>query len=126
MSRLTKQVVGFSLGDRTDGLREALWNVVPEDYRDKPVSTDGWEVYAHFFAPEQHHPCEKGSGLTSIVEGLNTKWRQRQSGLVRRSCGVHLRILDDVFERWLLLLDSHNLQCERQWRKLQEDTSATP
>ena len=74
----------------------------------------------------QHHPCDKGTGLTSIVEGLNTKWRQRQSGLVRRSCGVHPRIGADLFERFRLLVDEHNRQSARQWQCRQdEDAAAT-
>jgi hypothetical protein len=53
--------------------------------------------------------------LTNRVEGLNTKWRQRQSGLVRRSCGVHRGIEEDLFERFLLLLEGHNWECARRW-----------
>nr|WP_309698088.1 hypothetical protein [Armatimonas sp.] len=55
-----------------------LWGDVPGDYRDKPVYTDKWGAYERFFPSWQHHS-----------EGWNTKWRQRQSGLVRESCGVH-------------------------------------
>jgi IS1 family transposase len=115
VSRLTRQVLGFVLGDHTDPMLELAWSDVPLDYRDKPVYTDHWGAYQRFFPGSQHHSCDKGSGLTSIVEGLNTKWRQRQSGFVRRSCGVHPHIEDDVFERFLLLVDSHNQQCERRW-----------
>lgn len=117
VSRRTRQVLGLAIGDHTDDLLAAVWSVVPPDYRDKPIYTDHWGAYAPFFPSEQQTSCDKGSGLTSIVEGLNTKWRQRQSGMVRRSCGVHINLLDDVFERFLLLLDSHNLQCERRWLK---------
>jgi IS1 family transposase len=126
VSRLTRQVLGFALGDHTDGLLEAAWSVVPDAYRDKPVCTDQWGAYARFFSEAQHTACDKGSGLTSIVEGLNTKWRQRQSGLVRRSCGVHINITDDIFERFLLMLDSHNQHCEQQWRKNLLITASTP
>ena len=124
ISRLSRQVLGFALGDRTDGSLEAAWGCVPSDYRDKPVCTDAWSAYQRFFADTQHTVCDKGSGLTSIVEGLNTKWRQRQSGMVRRSCGVHINITDDIFERFLLLLDSHNVRCERRWvRKMANDAT---
>lgn len=125
ISRLTRQVLGFALGDHSDGLLEAAWRGVPTDYRDQPVCTDHWDAYARFFADTQHTACDKGSGLTSIVEGLNTKWRQRQSGMVRRSCGVHVNIADDIFERFLLLLDSHNVRCEQKWRRKQTEISTT-
>lgn len=117
VSRLTRQVLSFAIGDHTTPLLEVAWKCVPADYRTKPVCTDHWGAYAEFFAATQHTACDKGSGLTSIVEGLNTKWRQRQSGMVRRSCGVHPHITDDIFERFLLLLDSHNQQCEQRWKR---------
>lgn len=119
VSRQVGQVLGLGLGDRSDALLQQTWATVPLDYRDKPVYTDHWSAYARFFAESQHHACDKGSGLTSLVEGLNTKWRQRQSGLVRRSCGVHPRIKDDVHERFLLLVESHNQACARRWNSQQ-------
>ena len=82
-----------------------------------PIYTDHWGAYSCLLPAGQHHPCDKGTGLTSIVESLNTKWRQRQSGLVRRACGVHPRIEDDLFERFRLLVDEHNRQSARQWQR---------
>jgi IS1 family transposase len=119
VSRLTRQVLGFVLGDHTDPMLGLAWSDVPPDYHDKPVYTDHWGAYARFFPAAQHQACDKGSGLTSIVEALNTKWRQRQSSMVRRSCGVHPKIEADMFERFLLLVDSHNRQGEWHWRRQQ-------
>ncbi|WP_394796443.1 hypothetical protein [Armatimonas sp.] len=83
VSRLVGQVLGFVFGDRTDSMLPILWGDVPGDYRDKPVYTDKWGAYERFFPSWQRHS-----------EGWNTKWRQRQSGLVPR-----LKILrgDSVF-----------------------------
>ncbi len=53
-------------------------------------------------------PAEKGSGETSLVESLNTKWRQRPSGLARRCCGVSRRVETDLIERFFLLVEQHN------------------
>ena len=113
--RLVGQIVGFVIGDRTDSILKLVWSDVPADYRDKPVFTDHPSAGARFFPEAQHHPCDKGTGLTNRVEGLNTKWRQRQSGLVRRCCGVHRKIADDLFERFLLLMDGHNRDCAKRW-----------
>ena len=93
------------------------WSDVPQDYRDKPVCTDHWGAYKRFFSSSQHEACDKGSGKTSHSEGWNTKWRQRQSGLVRRSCGVSTRIEDDLVERFLLLVEGHNRERERRWNR---------
>jgi len=126
VSRLVGQIVGFVIGDRTDPMLKLVWSDVPKDYRDKPVFTDHLGAYARFFPEGQHHPCDKGTGLTNHVEGLNTKWRQRQSGLVRRSCGVHRGIEDDLFERFLLLLEGHNRECAKRWlRQQNQPTLAT-
>ncbi len=125
VSRLVGQIVGFVIGDRTDPMLKLVWSDVPEDYRDKPVFTDHLGAYARFFPEAQHHPCDKGTGLTNRVEGLNTKWRQRQSGLVRRSCGTHRGIEEDLFERFLLLVEGHNRECAKRWSRQQNRTTLT-
>ena len=116
--RKTRMVLGFVLSDRSDAsflrLRDevahggAVMQEVPPAYWGLKSFSDGWEAYAKFLPADLHEVCTKGSGKTSIVEGLNTKWRQRQSGLVRRSCGVCWRILDDMWERFLILVNQHN------------------
>ena len=119
VSRLVGQVLGCVIGDRSDAMLSIVWADVGSAYRDKPVFTDGLGAYSRFFTANQHTVCDKGSGLTSKVEALNTKWRQRQSGLVRRSCGVHPKIEDDLVERFFILVERHNEECERRWKKWQ-------
>jgi IS1 family transposase len=104
-------------GNRTDAMLEDAWSDVPQEWRSRHVYTDGWDAYSRFFPCGQHSVCAKGSGLTSRIEGWNTKWRQRQSGLVRRSCGVSHRIIDDIYERFLILVTQHNQQQKRQWEQ---------
>ncbi len=118
ISRNTAQVLGFAFGKRDRSTLALCWSDVPADYRDKPVFTDDFSVYPAFFRQEQHQLCQKGSGGTSLVESLNTKWRQRQSGLVRRSCGAARRIETDLIERFFLLIEQHNHHSlQRQSRK---------
>jgi len=121
VSRHTRQVLGLALGDRSDETLARAWAQVPPDYRGKPVYTDHWGAYGRLLPEGQHHPCDKGSGLTSIVEGLNTKWRQRQSGLARRACGVHPRMAVDLSERFGLLVGEHNRQSARRWQRRQDE-----
>jgi len=123
VSRQTRQVLGCALGDRTDETLARAWAQVPTQYQGRPVYTDHWGAYARLLPAGQHRSCDKGSGLTSIVEGLNTKWRQRQSGLVRRSCGVHPRIATDLSERFGLLVDEHNRQSARRYQSRQKGTA---
>lgn len=125
VSRLVGQVLGCVIGDRSDAMLAIVWADVGGTYRDKPVFTDGLGAYGRFFDVDQHTVCDKGSGLTSKVESLNTKWRQRQSGLVRRSCGVHPRIEDDLVERFFILVERHNEECAKQWKRRQLEKLTT-
>jgi IS1 family transposase len=117
-------VFGFAFGRRHRATLALCWSDVPMDYQDKLIVTDGYGAYTSFFAPDQHCAIDKGDkegagkiGQTSIVESLNTKWRQRQSGLVRRSCGVSRRIETDLVERFFLLVEQHNLVRQRLWER---------
>ncbi len=130
-----KQVLGFALGDRSEETLEWMWQGkemprrhfldVPGNYCPLPVKTDGLKVYQSFFVETDHEVCDKGSGKTSIVEALNTKWRQRQSRLVRRSCGVWIGIEQDIVERFMILLEAHNRQCINQWLRKQTKQQPT-
>lgn len=98
-------VLGFVLADRSDGAFDRLRNKeIPPAYWELPSCSDGSEACRKILSSKVHTICNKGSGKTSIVEALNTKWRQRQSGLVWKSCGVSWRILDDIVERFLILV----------------------
>ena len=122
-SRRVRQVLGFAFGQRDRATLSLFWSDVPADYQDKPVVTDGYPTYQGFFGPGQHQAMDKGAGeigQTSVVESLNTKWRQRQSGLARRSCGVSRRIETDLVERFFLLVEQHNLACQRRWEREQK------
>lgn len=96
VSRLVGHVLGFALGNRSVEMLEWFWEDIPEDYCDVPICTDRLATYQQFFEGTDHEVCDKGRGKTSIVEGMNTKWRQRQSGLVRRSYGVWQGIEDGI------------------------------
>ena len=117
VSRFVGQVTGFALGDRSKTTLERMWADVPEAYRTVPVCTDHLAAYQQFFPAAQHEHCDKRSGKTSIVEAMNTKWRQRQSGLVRRSCGVYKGIETDMTERFMILLEQHNQERITKWKR---------
>ena len=120
VARKTRIVLGFVLSDRGDAAFKKLRSEeIPPSYWDLPSCSDAWEAYRKMLSAEVHTICDKGSGKTSIVEALNTKWRQRQSGLVRKSCGVSWRIFDDIFERFLILVNQHNQQCIQKWNQKQ-------
>ncbi len=120
ISRLTRQVIGFTVGDRSTQSLVRLWFLTPADRRSKLVYSDFYEAYAKWFA-RQHRPCDKGSGKTSIVEGLNNKWRNRVSGLVRKT--VCVRYMDDFQRRLWLVIEGHNqLRLKQIERMLKSST----
>ncbi len=116
ISRLTHQVIGFFIGDRSFVTLWKFWFSLPSDYRRKLVYTDFYEAYAKLFATWQHRPSGKGSGQTSLVEGLNNKWRNRVSGLVRKT--VCVRSLEDLERRLWIVIETHNQLCLRNVEKL--------
>jgi hypothetical protein len=71
-----------------------IWFSLPGDYLKRLVYTDFYEAHTKLFRPRQHRPCGKGNGHTSLVEGLNNKWRNRVFGVVRKN--VCVRYLEDL------------------------------
>jgi insertion element IS1 protein InsB len=121
VSRLTRQVLAFVVGDRSRQRLRRLWSRVPPAYRRQLVYTDEYEVYASFFRPWQPRPSPKGSGRTSVAEGLHNTWRNRLAGLVRST--VCMRDEADLVRRLRLVFDPHHRLCRRRiaqlgWHKL--------
>lgn len=116
VSRLTHQVLAWKVGDRSEKTLQKLWWQVPTAYRRKLVYTDFYETYAKCFASWQHRPCDKGSGKTSVIEGLNNKWRNRVPGLVRKT--VCVQHLDDLENRLWMVTAKHNLDQIKYLEKL--------
>ncbi len=85
-------------------------------YRRKLVYTDFYEAYGKLFQAWQHRPSDKGSGQTSVVEGLNNKWRNRVPGLVRKT--VYVQSLQDLENRLWMVIHQHNLLCLKRIEKI--------
>ena len=128
ISRKVGQVLGFSVGDRSDAELAWMWTDVKESYQSVPVCTDGWGAYQRFFAAreQEHAVCPKGSGGTSRSEASNTRWRQRQSGLARKSCGVSRHIALDIAERFMILAEQHNQQSVRKYHQSNQSPNRCP
>jgi IS1 family transposase len=112
ISRLTRQVLAFSVGDRSWQSLRTWGSCVPPAYRRQLVYTEAAEVDAAFFRPWQHRPSPEGSGRTSVAEGLHRTWRNRLAGLVRRTVGT--RCEGDLVRRLRRVFDQHNHLCRRR------------
>ena len=114
LSFQTRQVVAMVVGDRSAKTCRKLWERLPEAYRRLRTYTDFYAAYQKVIPREQHHRCEKGSGLTNAVERFNLTLRQRLGRMVRktlsfsRSWAMHLLCLR-------LFLDTYNRYCLRRF-----------
>jgi IS1 family transposase len=85
LSRRTRQVVAFVIGDRSRATCQKLWGKIPEAYRTAHCYTDFWEAYKQVIPEAQHTACGKDSGETAHVERWNNTLRQRLGRFVRKS-----------------------------------------
>lgn len=85
LCRRTRQIVGWTLGDRrlqgACDLRAAL----APGYRNRATRSDFWEAYATAFPARTHRSCGKEAGETCHVERWFGTLRARTSRLVRRA-----------------------------------------
>jgi insertion element IS1 protein InsB len=116
VSRLTRQVLAYVLGDRSRRSGRRLWQQIPAAYRRIDVIVVGVHQFAAVLRPWQHRPSPKGSGRTSVIEGLNNKWRNRIAGLVRKTVCVQSMV--DLERRLQVVFAEHNRQCQQRVEKL--------
>jgi len=77
------KVICFHIGGRGKASARALWNKLPQVYKDRcTFSTDDWEAYAAIIPASQH---VVGKAHTHNIEGIFTTFRARISRLVRKS-----------------------------------------
>jgi len=80
----TKQVIAFSVGDRSKRSARKLWKAIPEVYKQKAIFyTDQYAGYPGIIPATQHQAISKQFRKTNHIERLNCTLRQRISRLVR-------------------------------------------
>ena len=85
LSRKTRRIVAFVIGDRSEKTCRRLWNKLPADYKKLQSYSDFWDAYQKVFPEETHHSVGKETGQTAHVERWNNTIRQRLSRLVRKT-----------------------------------------
>jgi IS1 family transposase len=85
LSRRTRQVVAFVIGDRSRSTCRKLWEKIAEAYRSAHCYTDFWEAYKQVIPDEQHTAFGKESGERAHVERWDNTLRQRLGRFVRKS-----------------------------------------
>ncbi len=85
MCRRTRQVVAYTIGDRSKVTCRKLWKAIPQAYRRAQCYSDFWKAYQAVIPAEQHTAVGIRSGQTAHVERLNNTLRQRMGRLVRQT-----------------------------------------
>jgi insertion element IS1 protein InsB len=85
LSRRTRQVVAFAIGDRSTATCRKLWDAIPHGYRTGHCSTDFWEAYSNVLPKRRHTAVGKDTGETAHVERWNNTLRQRLARFVRKT-----------------------------------------
>ena len=85
ISRRTRQIVGWVVGDRSNQTFKRLLRKVPAGYLKARSYSDQWKAYRMLLAKSNHRMTGKGEGETSHMERWNSTLRQRMSRFVRKS-----------------------------------------
>ena len=85
LCRRTRQIVAWTLGDRSQQSASDLRASLPRDYRRRATRSDPWEAYAAAFPKRTHRCCAKREGQTCHVERWFGTRRARLSRLVRKA-----------------------------------------
>ena len=83
--RRTRQIVAWTLGDRSLQSACALRAALPKGYRNRRTRSDYRDAYAAAFPSKTHRACGKHEGETNHVERWFGTLRARTSRLVRRA-----------------------------------------
>jgi insertion element IS1 protein InsB len=86
MDATTRQIIALHVGDRSHTSGKALWDDIPEGYREHATfHTDQYEVYKGVIPTAQHRAITKKARKTNHIERFNNTLRQRVSRLVRET-----------------------------------------
>ena len=85
LCRRTRQIVGWTLGDRSLQSACDLRASLPKGYRNRATRSDYWDASAAAFPKNTHRSCGKEQGETNHVERWFGTLRARVSRLIRKT-----------------------------------------
>jgi IS1 family transposase len=113
LCRRTRQVVAYTMGDRSEESAFWLRRTLPPGYARCASRSDLWRPYGAAFPKRTHRLCTKEDGETAHVERSFGTARARVSRLVRRTLSFSKSF--DMHELWLrVFLTEHNLHLQKQ------------
>jgi insertion element IS1 protein InsB len=112
LCRRTRQIVAYTIGDRSQQSALDLRENIPPDYRRRASRSDFRLAYGTAFPKRTHRFCGKAEGETNHVERWFGTLRARVSRLVRRAYSFSKRVerhLDAIH----LFIVTYNLKIKR-------------
>ena len=113
MCRRTRQIVGWTLGDRSLQSACDLRASLPKGYRGRATRSDFWDAYAAAFPKHTHRSCGKADGETCHVERWFGTLRARTSRLVRRAYSFS-KCAENHLDAIHLFVISYNLAVQQK------------
>jgi IS1 family transposase/transposase-like protein len=106
IDRVTREIIGCYIGDRTRCSARKLWASLPPIYRQCAVAyTDFWQAYSQVIPSKRHKAVGKETGQTNHIERLNNTFRQRISRLVRKSLSFSKNLENHIGAIWYFIHD---------------------
>lgn len=112
LCRRTRQIVAYTLGDRSQSSALALREHLPADYRRRATRSDYWLAYEGAFPTRTHRFCGKQEGQTNHAERWFGSLRARTSRLVRRAYSFS-KSVERHFDAIHLFIVTYNLQIKQ-------------
>src|SRR5512135_2198283 len=93
----TKQVIAFSVGDRSKRSARKRWKAIPDRYKQNALFyTNQYEGYPGIIPATQHRAIAKHFRRTNHIERLNCTLRQRISRLVRATLSFSKKLSNHI------------------------------
>ena len=104
LCRRTRQIIAFSIGDRSEKTCRKLWKRIPESYRDCHSFSDFWDAYQTVFPEETHQSVGKDSGQVNHMERWNCTLRQKVARYVRKTLSFSKSDpMHHIVTRWFIV-----------------------
>ncbi len=101
IDRDSRKIVGVHVGSRDRKGAQALWDSLPQVYRECDVCyTDFWSAYNTVIPKKCHKAVGKETGETNHIERFNNTMRQRISRLVRSTLSFSKNINNHIGAIW--------------------------
>lgn len=103
MCRRTRQIVAFTIGDRSKKACRRLWGKIPIEYRGCTLYSDFWKAYRQVLPQALHQAVGKDSGQTNHMERWYCTLRQRLARYVRKTLSFSKSdAYHHLFTKWFI------------------------